>query len=91
MKRNFRKPLVIAGPKTLLRHPKCLSKFEEMSQIDHFQRVLHYTNKEALSSCKTLLLCSGKYVYDIEALLQNNKINNVSLITVEELFPFPEE
>ena len=38
-----------------------------------------------------MLLCSGKYVYDIEALLQNNKITNVSLVTIEELFPFPEE
>lgn len=91
MKRDFRKPLVIAGPKTLLRHPKCISKFEDMAQIDHFQRVLHYTSEESVKTCKTLLLCSGKYVYDIEALLQTNKISDVALITVEELFPFPEE
>ena len=91
MKRNFRKPLVIAGPKTLLRHPKCFSKFEDMAQIENFERVLHYTNKEAVVSCRTLLLCSGKYVYDIEALLKTNNITDVALLTVEELFPFPEE
>jgi 2-oxoglutarate dehydrogenase complex dehydrogenase (E1) component-like enzyme len=65
MKRNFRKPLVIAGPKTLLRHPKCLSKFEDMSETTHFKRILHYTKEETVKSCKNLLLCSGKYVYDI--------------------------
>lgn len=37
------------------------------------------------------MICSGKYVYDVDALLQNNKIDNVALITLEELFPFPEE
>lgn len=65
MKRNFRKPVIIAGPKTLLRHPKCTSKFEDLSETTHFKRILHYTNPELIKSARNFIICSGKYVYDI--------------------------
>jgi 2-oxoglutarate dehydrogenase complex dehydrogenase (E1) component-like enzyme len=90
MKRNFRKPLIIAGPKTLLRHPKCVSKLEDLSDVTHFKRILHYTNPELLKTAKNLVICSGKYVYDIDSLAQSNKVTDLSIVTIEELYPFPE-
>ena len=59
MKRNFRKPLIIAGPKTLLRLSECTSRFDEIKTNKSFRRVINY--KE--NSKKLIILTSGKFVY----------------------------
>lgn len=91
MKRNFRKPLVIAGPKTLLRHPSCLSKFADMGEGTSFQPVLGYRNTSNIGECNSVIFCSGKFVYDIEALAVENKAEKTCIIAIEELYPFPEK
>jgi 2-oxoglutarate dehydrogenase complex dehydrogenase (E1) component-like enzyme len=90
MKRDFRKPLVIAGPKGLLRNNKCISKFEDMGPGTKFERIWEYRNVDKISECETIILCSGKFVYDIDEILEKENKDRTALLTIEELFPFPE-
>ena len=90
MKRDFRKPLVIAGPKGLLRLNKCTSKLEEMGPGSKFERIWEHKNVDKISECESIILCSGKFVYDIEDILEKEKKDKTALLTIEELFPFPE-
>ena len=87
MHREFRKPLVIMSPKSLLRHPKAVASIEDLTKGE-FQTVIPDTSvKEA--DVKRVVLCSGKVYYDLlNAREQNNK-KDVALIRVEELYPAP--
>lgn len=73
MKRDFRKPLVVVGPKTLLRHAKCLSTYEDMGPNTKFQEVLGYKNNENIRNCDAIIFCSGKFVYDILGQMDQKK------------------
>jgi 2-oxoglutarate dehydrogenase E1 component len=88
MKRDFRKPLVIAGPKTckfsitvVLRLNGCVSKFEDMGPNSKFERILQYS-KSNLSDCKSIIFCSGKFVYDIQKMMDEAKVEKTGLVTV---------
>ena len=89
MKGNFRKPLIVFTPKSLLRHPKAVSKVEALS-MGSFQRVIpddDITSDQA----KVLVFCSGKFYYDlIEARADRNRMD-VAIVRLEQLFPLPEE
>ncbi|WP_235297258.1 2-oxoglutarate dehydrogenase E1 component [Portibacter marinus] len=86
--RPFRKPLVVMSPKSLLRHPLCVSDKSEFTSNHRFQEVI--TDHETVSKTKRVVLCSGKVYYDILEKKQENKRDDVVLVRLEQLYPFPE-
>jgi 2-oxoglutarate dehydrogenase E1 component len=84
MKRNFRKPLVVFTPKSLLRYPLAVSKIEDFS-TGEFQEVIDDTIEK--DKVKRLVFCSGKFYYDL--LKEREKLDryDVALIRIEQLFP----
>lgn len=85
--REFRKPLVVFSPKMLLRHPKATSTVEELSQ-GGFQEILDDTvKKEAVTH---LVLCSGKFYYELKAAAEERKIEHAAFVRMEQLYPFPQ-
>ena len=85
--RDFRKPLVVFTPKSLLRHPLCVSKLEEFTQ-GKFQEVINDANVKA-NEVTRVLFCSGKIYYELLEKQQNDKIKNVAIVRVEQLYPLP--
>ncbi len=88
VKRGTRKPLVVMTPKSLLRHPRCVSKLDDMAAGTHFREVLddeHLTiSPERVTR---LIFCSGKVYYDLLDFREKNKIKNAAIIRVEQLYP----
>jgi 2-oxoglutarate dehydrogenase E1 component len=84
MKRDFRKPLVIMAPKSLLRHPGAVSKLEDFTQ-GGFQEIID----DPIESAETdrVILCSGKVYYDLVDYREKNKIENTAIIRIEQLYP----
>jgi len=84
MKRDFRKPLVVFTPKSLLRHPKAVSTIEELAS-GSFQEVIDDTiNKEKVTK---MVFCTGKFYYDLLAEREKLDRNDVALVRIEQLFP----
>jgi 2-oxoglutarate dehydrogenase E1 component len=94
--RDFRKPLIMFTPKSLLRHKKCVSKIEDFTN-DGFHRVLldssETDNDESLllpdKEIKKVILCSGKVYYDLLAERDSRGKSEIYLIRLEQLYPFP--
>ena len=96
--RDFRKPLVIMTPKSLLRNKLCVSNLEDFGKQNSFHRVLcdHATEhkngfiklKEA-KKIKKVILCSGKVYFDLLEAREKLKKNDVLLLRIEQLYPFP--
>ena len=99
MHREFRKPLVIMTPKSLLRHKKCVSDIKEFSKKSTFHRILEddaYSNIGNLLSLKKrddqvrkVVMCSGKIYYDLIEAREKYKNNKVTFVRIEQLYPFP--
>ena len=98
MHREFRKPLVIMTPKSLLRHKRCISNISEFTSKSSFHRVLEddaYFEENKLISLKKdqkikkVVMCSGKIYYDLIEAREKLKNNNVVFIRLEQLYPFP--
>jgi len=88
--RDFRKPLVIMTPKSLLRHKKAVSKLEEFGPGTSFNRVLpDCGDLVARTKVKRVVLCTGKIYYELHAAREEANIGNVALVRVEQLYPFP--
>ena len=87
--RNFRKPLVVFTPKSLLRHPKVVSGIEDFTKVN-FQEVIDDTYAKA-ASVKRVLFCSGKVYYDLLEKQQADKRTDVAIVRVEQLYPAPIE
>ena len=87
MKTSFRKPLIVFSPKSLLRDPRVVSPIEDFEN-GSFQETIDDTtvNKKDV---KTLVFCTGKFYYDITAERENNGRNDVAVVRIEQLFPFP--
>lgn len=86
-KRDFRKPLVVFTPKSLLRHPLCVSKLEEFTD-NKFQEVIDDANVKA-ASVNRVLFCSGKVYYELLEKQQKDQIKDVAIVRVEQLYPTP--
>jgi 2-oxoglutarate dehydrogenase E1 component len=88
VKRGTRKPLVVMTPKSLLRHPRCVSKLDDLAEGSHFREVLDdeglTMNPERVTR---LIFCSGKVYYDLLDFREKNKIKNAAIIRVEQLYP----
>ncbi len=89
MKTKFRKPLVVFSPKSLLRHPACVSTQEELAN-GCFQETID-DNTVDKSKVKTVVFCTGKFYYDILAEREKLERSDVALVRIEQLFPLPIE
>ena len=87
MKTNFRKPLVVFTPKSLLRHPLCVSTQDELAN-GSFQETIDDIAVDK-SKVKTLVFCTGKFYYDLLAERENSGRTDVALVRIEQLFPLP--
>ncbi|MEC7173433.1 MAG: 2-oxoglutarate dehydrogenase E1 component [Bacteroidota bacterium] len=89
MKGDFRKPLIVFTPKSLLRHPKAVSKVKSLTD-GAFQRVVP-DEEVTVKQAKTLVFCSGKFYYDlIDARMEKERMD-VAIVRLEQLFPLPHE
>ncbi|MEN8185838.1 MAG: 2-oxoglutarate dehydrogenase E1 component [Bacteroidota bacterium] len=84
MKRNFRKPLIVFTPKSLLRHPKVVSKMENFAEGE-FEEVIDDTID--YESVKRLVFCTGKFYYELLAEREKLQRNDVALVRIEQIFP----
>jgi len=84
---EFRKPLVVMSPKSLLRHPKAVSPLDEFTS-GNFQEVIGDDNVTA-KSVKKVILCSGKVYYDLLERKEKDKRKDIALIRIEQIQPFP--
>ena len=98
MHREFRKPLIIMTPKSLLRHKRCISNISEFTSRSSFHRVLEddaYKKENKLitlekdSKIKKVVMCSGKIYYDLVEAREKNKKDKVIFVRLEQLYPFP--
>ncbi len=85
MKRSFRKPLIVFTPKSLLRHPRCVSGIEDLAN-GHFQEVID-DRMAKVEKVKKLVLVSGKFYYDLLAKKEETKAEHIALVRVEQLYP----
>jgi 2-oxoglutarate dehydrogenase E1 component len=96
--RQFRKPLVIMTPKSLLRHKRAVSTLVQLGPDSHFHRLLwddaQVREGEAITlapdaQIRRVVLCSGKVYYDLYEEREKRGINDIYLLRVEQLYPFP--
>ena len=88
--RPLRKPLVVMTPKSLLRHKEATSTLEELAD-GHFQTVIDETDGLDPNKVKRVIMCSGKVFYDLRAARRDRDIDDMALIRIEQLYPFPEQ
>jgi len=90
IKRPFRRPLVVMTPKSLLRHPECVSSLDDFVSGTGFREVIDdpTSNPEKVTR---LLFCSGKVYYDLLAKKRADRRDDVAIIRVESLYPIPIE
>jgi 2-oxoglutarate dehydrogenase E1 component len=87
MRRNFRKPLVVMTPKSLLRHPKAVSSVDDLVN-GRFHHVLDDPEVDDPKKIDRLLLCSGKIYYDLLAHREKVGRDDVAIVRIEQLYPF---
>lgn len=92
VRRNFRKPMVVMTPKSLLRHKLCVSNLDDFGPGTTFHRVL-YDNEKLCedSEVKRVVLCSGKVYYDLYEERAQQGIRDVFFLRLEQLYPFPHQ
>ena len=90
VRRSFRKPLIVMTPKSLLRHKDCVSTLGEFASGSSFHRILPETDQLAADAgIRRVILCSGKVYYDVLAERRKRKIDDVAIVRIEQLYPFP--
>jgi len=88
--RDFRKPLIVMTPKSLLRNKLCVSNIEDMSEETSFHRVIFdENNKTADKKIERVIICSGKIFYDLFEAREKNKLYNIRILRLEQIYPFP--
>jgi 2-oxoglutarate dehydrogenase E1 component len=92
LKRNFRKPLVIFTPKSLLRHKLAVSSLDDMAEGSAFRFVIPETYAiKPPEQVKRVVLCSGKVYYDLVTERREKSISDVAIMRLEQIYPFPEK
>jgi 2-oxoglutarate dehydrogenase E1 component len=89
MKRDFRKPLLIFTPKSLLRHPRCISSMEYLV-IGGFKEIIDDVSAD-VKQISRVIFCSGKIYYELLERKEKDKTNHITIIRIEQLYPFPEK
>jgi 2-oxoglutarate dehydrogenase E1 component len=88
--RPMRRPLIVMSPKSLLRHPLAVSAMEELA-AGVFYNVIDEVDELDPQHVERVVMCSGKVYYDLLDQRRKNKQNNVAIIRIEQLYPFPQE
>jgi 2-oxoglutarate dehydrogenase E1 component len=88
IKREFRIPLIVMSPKSLLRHPQATSTLDDLSQ-GSFQEVIA-DEKVEMAKAKKCIFVSGKLYYELVEYREKNNIKDVAIVRVEQLYPFPQ-
>ena len=88
LKREYRKPLIVFTPKSLLRHPRCTSSILDLSD-GKFETIIDDTIP--LESVDKLVLCSGKIFYELLERREQEKSENIALVRIEQLFPLDKQ
>ena len=91
MLRDFRKPLIIMTPKSLLRHKLAVSTRDDFTGEGHFKRILSDLNPPAAGTTKQLVLCSGKLAYELMEARDKAGDRTTEILRIEQLYPFPSE
>ena len=99
MHRDFRKPLIIMTPKSLLRHKNCVSNLDDFGKQNSFHRVLwdhaidpkskEFIKLKEPKKIKKVILCSGKVYFDLIEAREKMKKDDVVIYRIEQLYPFP--
>ena len=88
LKRDFRKPLVVFTPKSLLRHPRCVSTVEDLA-AGKFHELID--DGSDASKVSRVVICSGKIFYELLEQKEKDQANHISLVRLEQLYPFPKK
>jgi len=90
MKANYRKPLVVMTPKSLLRHKLAISNLSEFGPGSGFRHVIDEVDKIAPArKIRRVVLCTGKVYYDLLQERRDKGIKDVAIVRLEQLYPFP--
>ncbi|MCB0393554.1 MAG: 2-oxoglutarate dehydrogenase subunit E1, partial [Bdellovibrionales bacterium] len=90
VKRDFRKPLVIMSPKSLLRHPRVISDVSEFTDKKIGFREVIVDSDVAAKDVKQILLCTGKVYYDLLEAREKNSVKDKAIVRLEQIYPFPD-
>jgi len=88
LKRDFRKPLIIFTPKSLLRHPQCISHLDELAK-GRFTELYDETYLEKPDEINKVVFCSGKLYYDLLEERGKRNITDTAIIRMEQIYPVP--
>ena len=80
-------PLIVMTPKSLLRHPKCVSTLDELAN-GNFQELIDDTN--VAKKVRKVLFCTGKIYYEILAEKEAKNATDIAIVRIEQLYPLPE-
>jgi len=94
LKRNFRKPLIVMSPKSLLRHKRAVSRIDDFMGESMFHRILWDDAENAGTinkpkDIKRVVLCTGKVYYDLFEAREAKGVKDVAILRLEQLYPFP--
>ncbi len=87
--RPLRKPLIVMSPKSLLRHKEAISSLEDLAR-GRFYNVLGETDDFDNAKVERVIICSGKLYYELRAARREREIDNIAILRLEQLYPFPE-
>lgn len=90
IKRNFRKPLVVMTPKSLLRHKLAISALTDLTS-GGFQTVIPEVDTLDALAVNRVILCCGKVYYDLLQKRRDKQLSNVAIVRIEQLYPFPKK
>jgi len=90
MIRPFRKPLIIISPKSLLRHKESISSLDDLANGE-FQVVIPDAELRNTQKVKRVVFCSGKVYFDLVAARRERSIDDIGIVRIEQLYPFPHD
>jgi 2-oxoglutarate dehydrogenase E1 component len=90
MVRDYRKPLIVMSPKSLLRHKEAVSSLEDLAD-GTFQTVIGDAGTLDPKKVKRVLVCSGKVYYELLAYRREHKIDDIAIVRLEQQYPFPHD
>ena len=90
MVRKCRKPLIVMTPKSLLRHKLCISTLEDLTE-GTFSWVLPEIDELQAEEVRRVIVCSGKIYYELLEARRVNRIHDIAILRIEQIYPFPGE
>jgi len=90
MVRDYRKPLIVMSPKSLLRHKEAVSTMDELAN-GTFHTVIGDVDNLDAKKVKRVIVCSGKVYYELLAYRRDRKIDDIAILRLEQQYPFPHE